>query len=148
MRLVRLNRVNYLDAAGNARPAEVLLYRIQNGGHNWPGDTTGWPGFAVPVNYDISASNEIWNFFSRHEVAAIPEPSCLVLGMFVLSALQFLRSRTSVMVKRRTKSWFSRWLSHWTSTGVSSNSSPSAAATACRLDSFTSLPCSISRIVP
>jgi polyhydroxybutyrate depolymerase len=83
---------NYLDAAGNTRPAEVLLYRIQDGGHNWPGDATGWPGFAVPVNYDISASTEIWNFFSRHEVAVIPEPSCIALVVFAL-AICALRRR-------------------------------------------------------
>ena len=82
---------NYLDQAGNARPAEVLLYRIQNGGHNWPGDATGWPGFAVPVNYDISASNEIWKFFSRHEVAAIPEPSCMVFVIIVMGAVPLRR---------------------------------------------------------
>jgi polyhydroxybutyrate depolymerase len=81
----------YLDNAGNARPAEVLLYRIQNGGHNWPGDATGWPGFAVPVNYDISASNEIWKFFSRHEVAAIPEPGCFMLSLIGMAALVFRR---------------------------------------------------------
>jgi polyhydroxybutyrate depolymerase len=82
---------SYLDAAGNTRPAEVLLYRIQNGGHNWPGDATGWPGFAVPVNYDISASNEIWKFFSRHEVAAIPEPGCLMLALIIVAAVQCRR---------------------------------------------------------
>ncbi|MCI0642566.1 MAG: hypothetical protein L0Y70_26100, partial [Gemmataceae bacterium] len=59
----------YLDNAGNSREAEVLLYRIQNGGHSWPGG-----GLGSPTNYDISASTEIWKFFSRHEVAAIPDP--------------------------------------------------------------------------
>jgi polyhydroxybutyrate depolymerase len=77
----------YLDRSGSVRPAEVLLYRIQDGGHNWPGDFSPWPGFAVPVNYDISASNEIWKFFSRHEVAAIPEPSCFVLGLFGMAVI-------------------------------------------------------------
>jgi polyhydroxybutyrate depolymerase len=62
----------YLDSAGNAREADVVLYRIANGGHNWPGDSTGWPGWAGTVNYDISASTEIWNFFSRHEVPLLP----------------------------------------------------------------------------
>jgi polyhydroxybutyrate depolymerase len=63
---------DYIDTTGNAREAEVLHYRIQNGGHNWPGDSTSWPGWAAPINYDISASNEIWKFFSQHEVAVIP----------------------------------------------------------------------------
>jgi polyhydroxybutyrate depolymerase len=63
---------SYMDSAGNPRNSEVLFYRVQNGGHNWPGDSTTWPGWANPINYDISASSEIWNFFSRHEVALIP----------------------------------------------------------------------------
>jgi polyhydroxybutyrate depolymerase len=70
----------YFDKAGMAREAEVLLYRIQNGGHNWPGEFTGWPGWAFPINRDFNVSAEIWNFFSRHEVAAIPELSCLWLA--------------------------------------------------------------------
>ena len=74
VRLISYQGGNYLDNAGNARNAEVLFYRIENGGHNWPGDFTEWPDFAGTVNRDINASSEIWNFFSRHEVAAIVEP--------------------------------------------------------------------------
>jgi polyhydroxybutyrate depolymerase len=81
----------YFDKAGMARDAEVLLYRVQNGGHNWPGDSTTWPSWALPVNYDISASNEIWRFFSRHELA-IPEPGGLSLGIAGIAILM-LRSR-------------------------------------------------------
>jgi polyhydroxybutyrate depolymerase len=58
----------YLDNSGDSREAEVLFYRIQNGGHSWPSGSIG----SMPINYDISASAEIWKFFSRHEVAAIP----------------------------------------------------------------------------
>jgi polyhydroxybutyrate depolymerase len=75
----------YLDVAGNPREAEVLLFRVANGGHNWPGDSTTWPAWAAPVSQDFSASAEIWSFFSRHEVAAIPEPGCLVLGFIALA---------------------------------------------------------------
>jgi polyhydroxybutyrate depolymerase len=96
---------NYLDAAGNARPAEVLLYRIQDGGHNWPGDAMGWPEFGVPVNYDISASNEIWNFFSRHELALIPEPSCFLLGLFGMAALTARRAAAAGCRCRRRRSY-------------------------------------------
>lgn len=48
--------------------AEVVLLKIQNGGHSWPG--------AVPVsslgntNQDINASGEIWSFFMRHALPA------------------------------------------------------------------------------
>jgi poly(3-hydroxybutyrate) depolymerase len=74
----------YVDNGGNARDAEVLFYRVAGGGHNWPGDSTSWPAWAAPVNQDFSASQGIWNFFSRHEVAAIPEPSCLLHGCTAL----------------------------------------------------------------
>ena len=46
---------------------EVLLYRINGGGHVWPG------GYVDPergdmgnLNMDINASTEIWNFFRRN----------------------------------------------------------------------------------
>jgi len=44
--------------------SEVVFYRIDNGGHTWPG------GPELPLtlgftNQDFSASAEIWNFFSR-----------------------------------------------------------------------------------
>jgi polyhydroxybutyrate depolymerase len=54
--------------------AEVLYYRINDGGHTWPGGS--WPGgdpvpeFLGPVNRDINASAEILNFFTRN-----PHPS-------------------------------------------------------------------------
>jgi polyhydroxybutyrate depolymerase len=87
----------YFDNAGNPREAEVLLYRVNGGGHSWPGDFTGWTeDWATPVNYDISASNEIWNFFSRHEVAAIPEPGALLLcvaGFGTVLAARALKKR-------------------------------------------------------
>ncbi len=47
---------------------EVLFYRINGGGHNWPG---GWlpAGFPhlLPINMDIHASVIAWNFFQRHK---------------------------------------------------------------------------------
>ena len=36
---------------------EVWLYRVEGGGHDWPGETG---------NMDIHASVEIWNFFSLY----------------------------------------------------------------------------------
>jgi polyhydroxybutyrate depolymerase len=58
----------YLTASGEMRPADVLYYRIAGGGHTWPG--VGPAGFGN-VNRDINASEEIWKFFSRHELAAM-----------------------------------------------------------------------------
>jgi hypothetical protein len=42
---------------------EVRCYRIEGGGHNWPGgEGAGQPG----INNDINASVELWNFFKRN----------------------------------------------------------------------------------
>lgn len=56
----------YVDVEGNVRQAETLLYRVVNGGHNWPDtDVVRNP----PVNRDINASELIWEFFTRHVLA-------------------------------------------------------------------------------
>lgn len=44
---------------------EVLFYEITGGGHTWSGGAP-LPDFLGPVNRDIHASSEIWNFFNRH----------------------------------------------------------------------------------
>jgi polyhydroxybutyrate depolymerase len=62
----------YVTSTGEERSAEVLYYMIEGGGHSWPGHGAAIFG---PVNRDIDASTEIWNFFSRHTLpAAMPEP--------------------------------------------------------------------------
>jgi polyhydroxybutyrate depolymerase len=51
----------------NCEPGiEVLLYRINDGGHNWPGSDP--PGFEWigHTNQDIDANSAIWNFFKRN----------------------------------------------------------------------------------
>lgn len=41
---------------------EVILFTVNGGGHTWPGAT-----IEIGItNYDINASAEIWNFFSRY----------------------------------------------------------------------------------
>jgi len=42
----------------------VNLYKVIGGGHQWPGTTSLLGGLGA-INRDISASAEIWNFFSR-----------------------------------------------------------------------------------
>jgi len=50
---------------------EVLFYRINGGGHAWPGGTDVFPDLNLgQLNLDIKASSEIWNFFQRN-----PHPS-------------------------------------------------------------------------
>ncbi len=45
--------------------AEVLHYKITNGGHTWPGSSVT----IGTTNQDFDASVEIWKFFSRYEKA-------------------------------------------------------------------------------
>ena len=48
--------------------ADVLFYEITDGGHTWSGGAP-LPEFLGPVNRDIHASSEIWNFFNRHPLS-------------------------------------------------------------------------------
>jgi len=54
------------EAYGSAG-REVILYRIENGGHTWPG---GLPyassGLAGKISQDINASETLWQFFKTH----------------------------------------------------------------------------------
>lgn len=46
---------------------EVVLYGVAGGGHNWPGFADALPvEIGGTVNLDINATEEIWEFFSRH----------------------------------------------------------------------------------
>ncbi len=48
--------------------SEVKLYKIEEGGHTWPGvPNPVYELIAGPTNRDIHASQELWNFFSRFE---------------------------------------------------------------------------------
>ncbi len=84
----------YTASTGNSIRAEVLLYRIEGGGHAWPDGGSGPPGEVI--NHDINASQEIWNFFSRHQAIAVPEPASFAL---LLTALTWMACRV-----RRTRS--------------------------------------------
>ena len=59
--------VTRLTWSGCTAGAEVVFYRIDNGGHTWPGSpiilTTPWSG---KTNKDIVASDLIWAFFMAH----------------------------------------------------------------------------------
>ncbi len=48
--------------------ADVVLYRIEDGGHTWPGSPTAEsrPARAGITNMDIDASQLIWEFFKAH----------------------------------------------------------------------------------
>lgn len=46
--------------------AEVVLYRIEGGGHTWPGSDPLLKGILGISTHDIDANDLIWEFFSRH----------------------------------------------------------------------------------
>lgn len=59
--------VRFLTARECEADAEVSLYAIIGGGHNWPGNREVIPPrIAGSVNMDIHASDVIWSFFQRH----------------------------------------------------------------------------------
>jgi len=58
--------VTRFDYTGCAAGTKVVHYRVNGGGHTWPGGP-GSPAFFGPTNQDFHASSEIWNFFARHE---------------------------------------------------------------------------------
>ncbi|RLC58266.1 MAG: hypothetical protein DRH89_01535 [Candidatus Cloacimonadota bacterium] len=50
----------------------VEHYKVIDGGHSWPGTTYE---YGLPyTNYDINASEEIWNFFSRYDINGLINP--------------------------------------------------------------------------
>jgi len=69
----------YLTSSGEERTAEVLLYEIEGGGHTWPG-ADSMPVWLGPINRDINASAEIWEFFRGHELPAPPVIGDMIAG--------------------------------------------------------------------
>ncbi|WP_166822269.1 alpha/beta hydrolase family esterase [Thalassoroseus pseudoceratinae] len=47
--------------------AEVVLYKIEGGGHTWPGRPPGYP-MVGPSTDDIFANDIIWKFFSQQQL--------------------------------------------------------------------------------
>ncbi|MCB1700668.1 MAG: hypothetical protein H6985_19520 [Pseudomonadales bacterium] len=57
------------DTYGGCDGGEVSFCTIGGGGHQWPGGEGVWEGKLGPVNRDISASEMMWEFFSKHPMA-------------------------------------------------------------------------------
>lgn len=57
-----VTRIQYTGCDDNT---EVLFYRIEGGGHGWPGESPSLPQIG-DTNNDMNASSEIWNFFKRN----------------------------------------------------------------------------------
>lgn len=62
--------VDRLSHAPCSAGAGVELYRVNGGGHSWPGDQGGLTGAGAvadaTVTHDISASEVMWRFFAAH----------------------------------------------------------------------------------
>jgi polyhydroxybutyrate depolymerase len=62
-------KAGFEDFGREGAPGEFILWRMENGGHTWPGGGTGQPEiFIGNVNRDISASELMWKFFQRHQL--------------------------------------------------------------------------------
>jgi polyhydroxybutyrate depolymerase len=64
-----------IESSGGCRGgADVLFYRITNGGHSWPGSSVKNPlEFGDASGGPVNATNLIWDFFSSHpRIAAQP----------------------------------------------------------------------------
>ena len=50
--------------------SEVSIIKIEGGGHTWPGSPSSLriEKFLGSTNYDISANEQIWDFFSNHRL--------------------------------------------------------------------------------
>lgn len=60
----RVQKTAYLECAGHA---VIALYRIDGGGHAWPGGQQQLPQSIIGrVSRDIDATQVIWQFFANH----------------------------------------------------------------------------------
>lgn len=58
--------IHYMGCKGDA---DVVLYRIEGGGHTWPGSSV--PVFFLgKTTRDINATDTMWAFFEKHVLAA------------------------------------------------------------------------------
>lgn len=79
------NCATYYGADGQQRTAEVLHYRVNDGGHTWPGNAGPWPPELGTVNRDIDSSQEMWNFFKQHQLRASYSKPSPVRGTMLMA---------------------------------------------------------------
>lgn len=61
---------------GGDNGVTVEHFKITGGAHTWPGSAIPLPG----TNYDIDATFEIWNFFSRYDINGLMETTGIELS--------------------------------------------------------------------
>ena len=58
---------------GGTNGTEVVLYKVQGGGHTWPGSYQYAPAFYIGVtSYECNATQEIWNHLKDHALPPLP----------------------------------------------------------------------------
>jgi polyhydroxybutyrate depolymerase len=58
-----VTRASYIDCAGGA---DVMLYTVHGGGHQWFGGKPVPEWFAGPMKRSIDATSQMWTFFRAH----------------------------------------------------------------------------------
>lgn len=64
---MRVTRYTY---ATKADPQNIVLYKIEGGGHTWPGRPAKIERVLGPATRDISANDILWEFFKAHPKTA------------------------------------------------------------------------------
>jgi polyhydroxybutyrate depolymerase len=65
----KVGEAEFIQYGEDNAPGTVVLWKVWNGGHTWPGGTSTLPEDRVgPVSQDIKASELMWEFFSRHSL--------------------------------------------------------------------------------
>jgi polyhydroxybutyrate depolymerase len=60
-----VTRIEYPDCADGA---DVVLYRVEGGGHTWPGGKPLPEWFAGPTSNGVDATRQMWEFFRGHRL--------------------------------------------------------------------------------
>ncbi len=60
-----VTRLEYPNCADNAA---VVLYRVQGGGHSWPGGKPLPEWFVGPTSNGVDATSQMWAFFREHRL--------------------------------------------------------------------------------
>jgi len=62
-----VTRIEYPDCKGGA---DVVLYRVEGGGHTWPGGEPLPEWFAGKTSNGVDATRRMWEFFREHPLAS------------------------------------------------------------------------------
>jgi polyhydroxybutyrate depolymerase len=63
-----VTRIEYSNCADDAA---VVLYRVQGGGHTWPGGKPLPEWFVGPTSNGVDATSQMWEFFREHPLRAV-----------------------------------------------------------------------------